>query len=111
MSSPGLSYAYVDTRIRAMKGRLIPFSEYSRLVGMTLAEITHFLEDREYRKEIDELAPHYRGVDLVEYALAKNLASTFKHITHLVSGKGRIIVEAYLGKFDILNIKAIINLI
>lgn len=109
MGQPNLSYAYVDTRIKAMKSRLISPSDYSRLLGMELPEITLFIEDRGYRKEIDELAPYHTGADLIEYALAQNLASTFHRIVGFVSGEGRALVEAYLGRFDALNIKEVMR--
>jgi len=109
MKQPSLGYAYVDTRIRVMGTHLISRPTYQKLLGMRLSELTLFLENQSYRKEIDELAPYHKGVDLIEYALAKNLANTFSRIKEFLSGKGRTMIEAYLGRFDAWNIKVVIR--
>ena len=45
-SQSGSGYAYVDTRIKAMKSLLLPTDIYPKLLKMSLDELIRFLEDR-----------------------------------------------------------------
>ena len=74
------SYAYANTRVRAMRGKLVEPDMYPKLLKMSEAEIIRYLEDNEYKKEIDEMAPRYQGINLIEYALSRNMARHFRKI-------------------------------
>ena len=66
------NYAYAVARVQAKRGKLIPRSEYDKLLKMDVAEITRFIQDSEYKEEVDELAARFSGLDLLEAALTVN---------------------------------------
>ena len=54
-------YIYVCTRMRVRKAKLLPREEYMRMLNMSLAEITRFIGETEYKQEIDELGHDVQG--------------------------------------------------
>ena len=58
------NYAYSVTRVRAMKSKLLPKESYPRLLNMGIDEITRFIQESEYKNDVDELAMKYSGGDL-----------------------------------------------
>ena len=74
VSSGSAPYIYVSTRMRVRKSKLIPREEYLRMLNMGLPELTRLVEEMEYKREIDELAASFSGVDLIENAVSWNLA-------------------------------------
>jgi len=103
-------YPYTWVRVCAMKSKLISKDEYLKLLKMKLGEITRYLQDSEYKKEIDELAIKYRGVDLIERALNKNLVDTFNKLRRIsIDEELRFVIETYLKRWDIHNIKTILR--
>lgn len=103
-------YPYTYVRVCAMKSKLISKEEYLKLLKMKLNEIIRYLEDSEYKKEIDELAIEYKGVDLIERALNKNLVDTFDKLRRIsIDEELRFVIETYLKRWDIHNIKTILR--
>lgn len=102
-------YIYVCTRLRVRASRLIPREEYLRLLQMDLDEITRFIEETEYKGEIDELATSFSGIDLVEVALSWNMAKEFQRILEITPGSLRHFTENYLRRFDIQNALTILR--
>ncbi len=102
-------YPYTYARVSAMKGLLLKPQDYSKLMKMKLAEITKFLEESEYKKEIDELSLHHEGAELLERALNKNLQHAFeklKRISPEILGR---VINAYLIRRDVWNLKTVIR--
>ncbi|MDD2614129.1 MAG: V-type ATPase subunit, partial [Methanosarcina sp.] len=58
------NYPYAVTRVRAMKSKLLPKESYPRLLNMGIDEITRFIQESEYKNDVDELAMKYSGGDL-----------------------------------------------
>ena len=103
------NYAYVATRVRAKKSKLLPKETYPRLMNMGIDEITRFIEEAGYKQDIDELARVYEGVDLIEHALNRNLAETFTKLISISEGEPNYLITQYLKKYDIWNIKTILR--
>ncbi len=103
------NYAYAVTRVRAMKSKLLPKESYPRLLNMGIDEITRFIQESEYKNDVDELAMKYKGGDLAEHALNRNLALTYDKLARITSGELNYLVVAYLKKYDIWNIKTLIR--
>lgn len=103
------NYPYAVARIGAMKSRLIPKDVYSKLLQMSIPEIARFMEESEYRREIDELSMRFSGIDLLELALNLNLARTFKTILGFSQGELALLVSSYLKRWDAWSIKCIIR--
>jgi len=102
-------YAYTNTRVRVMKTKLLEAHDYEKLMKMPLPEIIRFLEETEYKKEIDELATEFSDLNLLEYAITRNLEKTFRKIHDFAINISFEQVELYLKKYDVWNIKTIIR--
>ncbi|WP_445474690.1 V-type ATP synthase subunit C [Methanococcoides methylutens] len=108
-SGSGSNYAYVTARVRAMKSNLLPKETYPRLMNMGVDEITRFIEESQYKQDVDELARVYDGVDLFEHALNRNLGVTFTKIINISEGELNYLISEYLRKYDIWSIKTILR--
>jgi V/A-type H+-transporting ATPase subunit C len=97
-------FAYLNARVQAMRGRLLPRDTYAKLLQMEIPQIARFLGETEYKAEIEQLTKRYRGVDLVEAALNQNLASTFQGLIHKAQYELKDVLELYLRRYDIENI-------
>ncbi len=102
-------WAYIVARVRVMKRKLIPKDEYTKLLNMDLNEIARYLEETEYKKEIDELAFKYSGVDLIDHALSLNLSRIYSKLIRISKGLPRDLIVLYLRKWDFWNIKNILR--
>jgi len=102
-------YAYTNTRVKAMKAKLLKKDDYQKFLKMSLAEIARYLQETEYNKEITELAVKFSGINLIEYGLNKNLENTFAKILNFALQQPKGQVKLYLRRYDIANIKTILR--
>jgi len=102
-------YAYGTARVHAMKVKLFPKETYAKLLNMSLPEIARFIEESEYKAEVDELARIYSGIDLVEFATHLNLARTFTKLIEMTMGEPHDLIVEYLRRWDIWDIKTILR--
>lgn len=102
-------YPYTYARVSAMKGALLKKDDYDRLLKMSVPEIVRFLQETQYRTEIDEFAANHEGLGLIEVALRQNLARTLAKLQRISSGNLRIILDAYLVRLDIDNLKIVLR--
>ncbi|MBP1922842.1 V/A-type H+-transporting ATPase subunit C [Halorubrum alkaliphilum] len=110
MSAVGSSNPeYVVARVRARRGSLYGDEEYRKLVRMSPAEIARFMEESSYETEINALGSRHAGVDLIEYALNRNLAKQFEGILDWSEGGLYDLIARYLRKFDAWNVKTVIR--
>lgn len=103
------NYAYATTRVKARKSFLYSRETYLKLLQMDLPEISRFIGESKYKQEIDELATKYEGIDLLEYALNLNMAKEMSQILGFCQGEIKMIIGAYLSRWDIWNIKSILR--
>ncbi|QAU13067.1 V-type ATP synthase subunit C [Halorubrum sp. BOL3-1] len=110
MSAAGSSNPeYVVARVRARRGGLFGDEEYRKLTRMGPAEIARFMEESSYGAEINALGSRHGGVDLIEYALNRNLAEQFDAILDWSEGSLYDLIARYLRKFDAWNVKTVIR--
>ncbi len=107
--SDGAKYAYIVARVRAMKSKLIPKEMYPKFLNMEIPEITRFIGESEYKKDVDELGKKYHGTDLFEHALNQNLALTCRKLIDVSQNEANFLITEYLRSWDIWNIKTIIR--
>lgn len=103
------SYAYITARVRAMKSKLIPKDMYPKLVNMEIPEIIRFIEETAYKKDVDELARKFEGIDLVEHALNQNLALTYRKLIDISQGDVKFLITEYMRRWDVWNIKTLLR--
>ncbi len=107
--SDGTKYAYIVARVRAMKSKQIPREMYPKFLNMEIPEITRFVEESEYKKDVDELGKKYKGIDLIEHALNQNLALTYRKLIEVSQNEAKFLITEYLRSWDIWNIKTILR--
>ena len=103
------NYAYVATRARSRRSRLLPAEAYNQLLNLEHAEIARYIQDLEYRREIDRYGSTLSGADLIETALVDNLAKDVGDFLSFSKGKLRDILQVYAEKYRIDNLKNIIR--
>ncbi|WP_152043295.1 V-type ATP synthase subunit C [Salinigranum salinum] len=110
MSAAGSSNPeYVNARVRARRSALFADEDYRKLVRMSTAEIARFMEESAYEEEVNALGARHSGVDLIEYALNRNLAKQFDDILDWANGRLYDLIARYLRKFDAWNVKTVIR--
>lgn len=100
---------YVNARLRARRAKLFDEDDYRKLIRMGTGEIARYMEETEYEAEMNELGSRHDGVNLIEYALNKNLAKHFDDILRWAEGALYTQIAAYLRKFDAWNLKTAIR--
>lgn len=100
---------YVVARVRARKASLFGDDDYRKLVRMGPAEIARQMEESTYEDEINALGARYSGVDLVEYALNRDLAGQFDDVLGWTEGRLYDLIARYLRKFDAWNVKTVLR--
>ncbi|MEF8782960.1 MAG: V-type ATP synthase subunit C [Haloarculaceae archaeon] len=103
------NYEYVTARVRSRRAALFDDDDYRKLVRMGTSEIARFMEETEYETEMNALGSRHSGVDLVEYALNRNLAKHFEDLLRFSEGRLYDLVARYLRKFDAWNVKTVIR--
>ena len=103
------NYAYASARVKTRKSFLYKKDTYLKLLQMDLPEISRFIEESRYKKEIDELATKYSGIDLLEYALNLNMAREMTEVLGFCQGDMKELIGAYLRRWDVWNIKSILR--
>jgi V/A-type H+-transporting ATPase subunit C len=100
---------YVNARVRARRAALFDDDDYRKLVRMSPSEIARFMEETEYETEVNALGARHGGVDLIEYALHRNLAKHFDDLLDWSEGRLYEQIANYLRKFDAWNVKTVIR--
>ncbi|WP_214021031.1 V-type ATP synthase subunit C [Methanoculleus sp.] len=103
------SYIYACTRFRVRRTTLLPREDYLRIMEMSIPEIVSYLSRREYGQGIVDLAHDFTGAQLIEEAVNRNLAQSFRHAMAIAPGDLRTLTGEYLNRWDIANIMAILR--
>jgi V/A-type H+-transporting ATPase subunit C len=96
---------YVNARVRVRRAVLFDEEDYRKLVRMGTGEIARYMEESEYETEMNALGARHSGVDLIEYALNRNLAKHFHDLLGWAEGRLYDQLANYLRKFDAWNAK------
>lgn len=76
---------------------------------MDLSQITRFIGETEYQHEVNQLAGSLTGIDLIETALTRNLAETYRSVTSIAPGALHELAERYLARWDIWNVMLVLR--
>jgi V/A-type H+-transporting ATPase subunit C len=82
---------------------------YSRMMSMDTSEIARYLEETQYKDEIDALSKEYSGVELIEHATFANLAKTFRKLEKVSIDEPSFLILEYLRRWDVWNIKTLLR--
>lgn len=102
-------YPYTYVRAAVMKSVLFKKNDYDKMLKMGFSEIASFLQDSSYKREINSLANEYSGADLLELALNRNLAESFKKLIRIAPYELGLLIKEYLIRKDIEDIKTILR--
>jgi len=103
------NYPYVVARVRAKRAYLLSHETYEKLLMMDIHEITRFLGESRYKKEITELGLTYSGFELIDLALNRNMAEVYHKILDFSEGDLYTMLSAYLQREDVWNIKTMLR--
>lgn len=103
------NYAYTAARVKAKKSKILKAEDYNKLLAMSVPEISRYISEAGYSKEITDLADEHSGMALLEYATYGNMASAFRSILSASKGDCKIVVAAYLKEWDYRNILTIVR--
>jgi V/A-type H+-transporting ATPase subunit C len=103
------NYAYAVARVQAKRAKLIPPSEFDKILKMDVAEITRYIQESAYKTEVDELASKFSGLDLLEAALTVNEERTYESIRGMVAGGGGALITAFLDRYHYDDLKTLIR--
>lgn len=109
MSTGASNPEYVNARVRSRRAAMLSDEDYRKLIRMGPSEIARFMEETEYETEINALGTRFSGVDLIEYALNRNLAKHFDDLLEWSEGELYDRIVRYLRKFDVWNVKTIVR--
>jgi V/A-type H+-transporting ATPase subunit C len=102
-------FAYFNARVLAMRGKLLPKETYSKFLQMEIPEIARSLGESEYKVEIEQLGKRYRGVDLVEFSLNRNLAKTFHGLIKKAQGELQELLVDFMRYYDLENVTTVLR--
>ncbi|MBI2557757.1 ATP synthase A1 subunit C [Candidatus Woesearchaeota archaeon] len=102
-------YPYTYVRTAIMRSLLFKREEYNKMLKMSFSEIARFLQESHYKKEINDLAAQHSGADLLELALNRNLAESFKKLIRTSPNELGILIKEYAKRKDIEDIKTILR--
>ena len=103
------NYSYANTRVRAMESKILTSDIYMKLLNMDVSQISRFLGEVEYKEEIDSLSKHFRGVELIERSLNKNLANTYNKLLKMAGKEAANYAFAVFMRWDVHNIISILR--
>ncbi|NLV26791.1 MAG: hypothetical protein GXY48_06455 [Methanomicrobiales archaeon] len=87
---------------------LFEASQYHRMLNMDLNQISRFIGENGY-EEIKELGRTQSGITLIEEALSRNLARTYRNVLNATPGSLQYLMKRFLSKGDIDNVLAIMR--
>lgn len=102
-------YPYTYVRTAVMKSLLFRKEDYHKMLKMSFSEIAKFLQDSHYKNEINSLATAYSGADLLELALNRNLAESFKKLIRISPYELGLLIKEYAKRKDAEDIKTILR--
>ena len=103
------TYPYTYVRTTVMKSLLFKKDDYHKMLKMSFNEIAKFLQDSHYKEEISKLATEHSGADLLEIALNRSLAASFKKLIKISPPELAILIKKYAIRKDIEDIKTILR--
>ncbi|MEA3136139.1 MAG: V/A-type H+/Na+-transporting ATPase subunit [Thermoplasmata archaeon] len=103
------NFAYAVARVQAKKAKLIPPSEFEKILKMDVREVTRYVEESAYKTEVDELAPRFSGLDLLEAALTVNEERTYEAVRAMLGGGAGAIVNLFLDRYHYDDVKTLLR--
>ncbi len=105
-----LKYGYSNVRARSMKGTLISESLLNEMIRVSGVDaVIELLQRTEYKEDIGSAAASYSGSRIVEFATSTNFSRVAQRLVKITPKDDCPAVEALLLKWDLNNLKAIMD--
>lgn len=105
-------YEYGNTRLRAMRSRLLRRSDYLDMMAAgSLDRMLAALGDTPYADDVESALVRARGLDRLDRALRANLASTLRKMASFYEGRPRELVGLLVNRWDLRNLRTLLRLI
>ena len=103
-------YNYLNARIKSLKKGLFPKGKWEELLGVRqFEEVKRFFLDTSYGASISEALTQHPGEYGLEVGLSRHIHKTFQNILEW-SGEGpRTLLELFLRRYDLHNIKTLLR--
>ncbi|MEM4756287.1 MAG: V-type ATPase subunit [Candidatus Woesearchaeota archaeon] len=99
-------YTYVRSAV--MRSMLLDKEAYETLIKMGPEEMITYLQARGYA-ELAQLRVQYQGIELVEQAVKQNIVNTFRKLRRISDDDLRTVLDIYLKRYDVRNIKTVLR--
>ncbi|HSB46985.1 MAG TPA: V-type ATPase subunit [Candidatus Bilamarchaeum sp.] len=110
LESRSLKYGYSNARVRAMKGLLLKPAFLDEMIRVKTVEgMVELLQRSGYKADLAAASMNYGGSELIETASSKNFAATVRKLVKIAPKSDRAILKALLVRWDLLNLKAVLN--
>lgn len=105
-----MKYGYCNARVKGMKGLLLTKQFFDELISVKKIEaMAELLQRTHYKDDINYYSVKYRDSTLIEFAAIRHFGKIAKKIRKLAPPDEAAVIDALLRKWDLLNLKMIIN--
>lgn len=110
LESRALRYGYANARVKGMKGLLLKPAFLDELTHVrTLDAMVELLQRTHYKDYLIQLSLRHRGSLLIELASGRHFSAMVRKVKSLAPKEDRHIIESLLRRWDLLNLKTLIN--
>ncbi len=105
-----VEYGYANTRVKAMKARLIDAETMQKLQKAKDAEeMISILYNTDYKQNLIEFGGTSAKAELIDFAISKNIAEKMEKLVRLTPERHKAIMRMLAAKWDFANIKLAIE--
>jgi vacuolar-type H+-ATPase subunit C/Vma6 len=106
-----IGYEYGNTRLRAMRTRLLTLSDLSEMITAgSLDRMLAPLADTGYGPDIEASLVRTRGLNRLDEAIRSNLARTLRQMSSFYGEDARESIDLLLHRWDLRNLRALVRL-
>ena len=110
LESRSITYAYSNTRIKAMRAALIKPGFMDELIQVpSIDAMTELLQRSGYKDDLIAASVHYAGSSLIASACARNFAREVKKVVGFTPKKDRKALKVLLARWDLINLKTLMH--
>lgn len=105
-------YEYGNTRLRAMRSRLLTRADYVDLMSAgSLDRMLAMLAETPYAPDVEAALVRSRGLDRLDRALRSNLADALSRMASFYDGRPREKVDLLVSRWDLANLRSLVRLL
>lgn len=103
-------YNYLNARIKSLKNKLLPRGRFEELLGLKeFEEVKRFFLEGPYGTSVGESLAQHPGDEGLMLGLSRHIHKTFQDILEWSGEEPRRLLDIYLRRYDLHNIKALLR--